>query len=360
MVKDKCYIFCLLCFLLLSCNEGKKERGGLSTFDANEVSNEVEVITLHPASFISEIICNGKIDAQQKADLRFQTASQPIAVVTVKNGTYVKKGQVIAKLSTTFLETKLKQARNTVEQSKLEMKDVLIGQGYRADDTESIHENVLRLAQLMSGYAQSVAAYDMAKKELAEATLRAPFDGIIANLTAKPFSMSDASQPICRLLGTNQLSVEFFVMETELQVIHKGERVEVMPYAMPQVNVRGKITEINPLVDEKGLVKIKAEIKGNTQLLEGMNVRVRIQKDIPNQFVVPKTAIVLRSGRQVLFTYDDGKAVWNYVTTGLENLDSYTVTGENLKEGMLVIVSGGQNLAHHSPVKIVKSPKQGL
>ncbi len=360
MVKDRCYIFCLLCFLLFSCNDGNKESVTLPKYDAVEDNKEVKVMTLYPTRFTSEIICNGKIDAQHKADLRFQIASQPIAIVTVKNGTYVKKGQVIAKLLTTSLENKLKQAQNSVEQSKLEMKDVLIGQGYRADDIESIPENVLRLAQLKSGYTQSVTAYDMAKQELSEATLRAPFDGVIANLTAKPFSMPDASQPVCCILGTNQLSVEFFVLETELQVIHKGERVEVMPYAMPQVNVSGKITEINPLVDEKGLVKIKAEIKGNSQLFEGMNVRVRIQKDIPNQFVVPKTAVVLRSGRQVLFTYDDGKAVWNYVTTGLENLDSYTVTGENLKEGMQVIVSGSQNLAHHSPVKILKSPKKEL
>lgn len=340
----------------------KKDATNIVNVSGVKKGQSVEVVAddLRLENFAYEIVSNGKVSAGQSVDLRFKISSEPIAIVNVKNGSFVKRGQIIAKLSTTTLENKLKQAQNSVDQSKLDMKDVLIGQGYRADDTESIPENVLRLAQLKSGYTLSVTAYDMAKQELAEATLRAPFDGIIANLTAKPFSMSDASQPICRLLGTNQLSVEFFVLETELQVIHKGERVEVMPYAMPQVNVRGEITEINPLVDEKGLVKIKAEIKGDSQLFEGMNVRVRIQKDIPNQFVVPKTAVVLRSGRQVLFTYDDGKAVWNYVTTGLENLDSYTVTGENLKEGMKVIVSGGQNLAHHSPVKIVKSPKKEL
>lgn len=338
--------------------------------DTNNVVNVSDVKKDYPVdvvvkdlileNFACEIISNGKAYAGQSVDMRFKNVSEPIAEVLVNNGSFIKRGQIICRLSTTILEKKLMQAKNSIEQSKLDMKDVLIGQGYRVDNIEDIPENVLRLAQLKSGYIQYVTAYELAQQELAEATLRAPFDGVIANLTAKPFSMPDASQPICRILGDNQLSVDFFVLETELQAIHKGDRVEVMPYAMPQVNASGKITEINPLVDEKGLVAIKAVIKGNSQLFEGMNVRVKIKKDIPKQFVVPKKAIVLRSGRQVLFTYDEGKAVWNYVTTGLENFDSYTVTGETLKEGMEVIVSGGQNLAHHSPVKIVKSPNKGL
>lgn len=35
--------------------------------------------------------------------------------------------------------------------------------------------------------------------------------------------------------------------------------------------------------------------------------------------VVPKTAVVLRGGRSVVFTYEAGLAKWNYVTTGLDN-----------------------------------------
>ena len=42
--------------------------------------------------------------------------------------------------------------------------------------------------------------------------------------------------------------------------------------------------------------------------------------------VIPKTAVVLRSGKQVVFTLKEGKAMWNYVHTGLENMEEYTVT----------------------------------
>jgi hypothetical protein len=36
--------------------------------------------------------------------------------------------------------------------------------------------------------------------------------------------------------------------------------------------------EINPIVDEKGLVRIKALVKGYSGLMEGMNVTVRIHQ----------------------------------------------------------------------------------
>jgi hypothetical protein len=83
-----------------------------------------------------------------------------------------------------------------------------------------------------------------------------------------------------------------------------------------------------------------------------MNVRVSIHRSVGKQLVVPKGAVVLRSGKQVVFTLSGNKAYWNYVHTGLENADSYTIT-DGLKEGATIITSGNINLAHESPVKVI-------
>ena len=85
-----------------------------------------------------------------------------------------------------------------------------------------------------------------------------------------------------------------------------------------------------------------------------MNVRVSVQRSLGKQLVVPKTAVVLRSGKQVVFTLVDGHAYWNYVRAGLETADSYTLL-EGLKEGDGVITSGNINLAHESPVKVIEN-----
>lgn len=146
------------------------------------------------------------------------------------------------------------------------------------------------------------------------------------------------------------MCVDFQVLESDLPLLSQGGVVEVIPYSSGAAYI-GKITEINPLVDERGHIGIKAVLYKAAGLIDGMNVRIRSSRSIGNRLVVPKTSVVLRSGRQVVFTYRDGKAVWNYVTTGLENLDSYEIT-EGLKEGDVVIIRGNENLAHGSPVKI--------
>jgi len=85
---------------------------------------------------------------------------------------------------------------------------------------------------------------------------------------------------------------------------------------------------------------------------------VSIFQLLGKQWVVPKSAVVLRTGRQVLFTLENGKAIWHYVQTGLENAGNYTITGETLKEGDQVIVSGNINLAHESPVTVIADVKE--
>ena len=84
-----------------------------------------------------------------------------------------------------------------------------------------------------------------------------------------------------------------------------------------------------------------------------MNVNVRVQKTLPNQLVIPKKALVLRTNRQVVFTLREGKAMWNYVKTGIENATGFIIT-EGLSEGDSVIYDGNINLAHEAPVSVIK------
>jgi multidrug efflux pump subunit AcrA (membrane-fusion protein) len=83
---------------------------------------------------------------------------------------------------------------------------------------------------------------------------------------------------------------------------------------------------------------------------EGMNVRVKLQRVLGRRIVVPKSALVLRSNRKVIFTLKNSKAMWNYVETAQENSDSYVVT-DGIHAGDSVIYDGNLNLAHESPVR---------
>ena len=209
-----------------------------------------------------------------------------------------------------------------------------------------------KLAEVKSGYGQSKNNYELARYELEQAVLTAPFDGVVANLTGKPFNRPDASEPFCRVIGTEGMEVAFMVLESELPLIGRGDQVDITPYASGMAPVTGSVSEINPLVDENGMVKVKAICRDGNKLYDGMNVRVSVKRSVREQLVIPKTAVVMRSGKQVVFTLKDGKAMWNYVQTGLENMTEYTVTGDGMKEGVQVIVTGNVNLAHEAPVTV--------
>lgn len=185
--------------------------------------------------------------------------------------------------------------------------------------------------------------------------MTAPFDGVVANLFDKQYGMAKSGTPFCRIISTSAMEVAFTVLENELPLIKVGDQVEVMPYASAVGTHTGRISEINPMVDANGMVRVRAQVGAGSKLYDGMNVRVSVKRSVPDQMVVPRTAIVLRSGKQVLFTVQDSVAMWNYVTTGLENMTEYTLVNweeSGLREGMTVITSGNINLAHESPVKV--------
>lgn len=247
----------------------------------------------------------------------------------------------------------MEKAEIALRQSELEMKDVLIGQGYSPDRMQEIPKDIVQLAEVKSGYGQSRAAYELARYELEQAVITAPFDGVVANLESRSFNRPDGSKPFCRVIGSGGMEVAFKVLESELPLVRRGDRVEVAPFAGTAGACSGTVSEINPLVDENGLVSVRARVNSGVKLFDGMNVRVSVKRSIPDQFVVPKTAVVLRTGKQVIFTLKDGKAMWNYVTTGLENMTEYTVIGDGMEEGAQIIVTGNVNLAHEAPVKVI-------
>ena len=122
------------------------------------------------------------------------------------------------------------------------------------------------------------------------------------------------------------------------------------------------VTEVNPSVDDKGLVKVAARIKNaDGQLVDGMNVKVIIENAVPYMMIVPKEAVVERDGYHVVFLYDtqSSRAVWTYVDIAYSNLTSFAITGcakkeTQLNEGDIVIISGNLNLADDTEVKIAR------
>ncbi len=345
----------LLIPMVISCNtSGKEQKQENVKQILPDTPTEVTVMPLIKKKFTRELVSNGKLYAKNNAEVYFNSANR-ITNIYVANGDRVKKGQIIAKLDNYMLKNKVEQAKNAIEQSKLELQDQLIGQGYKLQDTVSVPEDVIKLLKTKSGYNNAVNSYKMAQFDYDNTTLRSPINGVIANLTSKVNTVANNSKPFCNIIDINHMEVSFLVLESEMDMIRKGASIVVTPFSMPEVKIKGKITEINPWVDENGMVRIKASLNSHSKGMEGMSVRVSIFRSLEEQWVVPKTAVVLRTNKKVVFVKKGDKAMWNYVNVGLENAKEYTITGKGtLKEGDTIITSGNINLAHESPIKVIE------
>ena len=227
-------------------------------------------------SNVHSLTASGKVKAANYTDLYFRSQEQ-IAHVYVKNGARVNKGQKLADLAMYTFQSNLRQAENAIEQALLEFQDVLIGQGYAPDRMDAVPADVMKLARVKSGYEQAELQKEKALREIENATLVAPFDGVVANLTAQPYHMASGSVPFCRIIQINNMEVEFQVLENELHLVKMGQKVEIVPQASTIGALQGEICNMNPLVDEKGLIQVRARVKGNAGLMAGMNVSVQIR-----------------------------------------------------------------------------------
>jgi RND family efflux transporter MFP subunit len=338
---------------LLSACSAQKEKDGennVSTVLPDEIS-EVRTMRLEYTDFNHELIANGVISAQNRADLKFQVAEN-IAAIYVKNGVRVKKGQKLAQLDPFKLKNSLEQAIDNLAKARLDLQDVLIGQGYSLNDSSKIPDDVLQLAKVKSNYNQSLNQHELAEYNYKNSVLYAPFDGVVANLFSKIYNQPDASQPFCTIIDDTHLEADFKILESELALIRIGDKVSVSPFSIDSYSRTGQVSEINPEVDKNGMVRVKAILNNpDNRLYDGMNIKLHLQRSLGKQLVIPKEALVLRSNKKVVFKLQNEHAIWVYVTTGHENSTGYVVT-DGLAEGDSIIYEGNINLAHETPVKL--------
>ncbi len=352
----KIYLLPVLAALVFcSCrSKGNTETAEMARQEHIQESNIVEIMTLAETSFHRQMLSNGKLSARRKSVIGYPTEGV-IASIPVENGQQVQAGEILAVLDTQTAVNQLNTAMINMEQARIDLADTVIGFGLERPDTSLLAEESRATVKTRSGYNMAVANLEQARLNLANCTIRAPFSGKVANLKSKPFEKTEAE--LCTVIDDSEMDVDFTVTESELGFVKVGQRITVIPFFEPEKRGTGTVTSINPTIDDRGQIAVKARIHNVPRgFMDGMNVKVLVENSVPGQLVVPKNAVVIRNNLEVLFRYDNGRAVWTYVHTVMENSDSYVVTantsrGADLQAGDRIIVSGNLNLADGSPVQ---------
>lgn len=305
-------------------------------------------------SFSLRTIATGVLEAARQADITFQQGGQVIAL-PVREGQVVEEGDLLAEVDDTGLQLKLTQTQLALDEAIVNKKDLLIANGGDPEVDTSVSAQKLELILTLSGYNKARHNIRQTEYELSQTKVFAPFGGMVANLKARAFQRINPGERICTLIDPHSFEVAFSMMEAEALRLTSGQPVLVAPLAAPDRRYRAQIKTINPQVDAQGLVRVKAELQSSAgaRLMEGQNVEVIIERRLPDQLVIPKSALSIRAGREVVFTYDgiSGKARWHYVQSSHEN-DEEVVIDEGLESGAMVIYEGHLNLSHNTAVTV--------
>ncbi|MGL5682813.1 MAG: efflux RND transporter periplasmic adaptor subunit [Marinifilaceae bacterium] len=348
-------ISCVL--LLFSCkgNFSAKENAGEMGMNVTFVADipKVKVIKAKEEDFQYELFCNGKVFASKKVAVAFKV-SDIITEIRKNNGDWISKGEVIAVVDNTKLKQTLALQEEAMTKAELELMNLLYSEGLKTiDDTIHLPEKRFFYMKMQSNLTRSKRDLEIARQELRDAEVRAPFSGIIADMEAKQYNLSSLGGSVCTILDDSDMDIEFSVLETELKNIKKGSEVEIIPYSNPELHVYGIIKHINPRIDNNGMLKVMASANNKDRLLmDGMNVNIVVRETLTQAIQVPRLAILPRQGRKVVFIHNNGKAEWKYVTTGLENNELVCIeTG--IKEGDEVIYDNNLSLSHDSRVNVI-------
>ncbi len=343
-------------FILISCTKPTDQETTATASQSTANITQVAAVEAKTQPFALQLLSNGRISAQGRASLQFKVQGV-IEHIYVSNGQGVSAGALLAQLDNSAQQVAVEQAQVQLKEARLELNKLLIEYGGEDQDSSSVRPRIWEAVKTKSGYYRAVANLHSARLQVQNTYLRAPYAGVVANLKTKAHNPTTMSEPFCTLLSRAEVLVEFAVLESELSVVQVGQTARVQPVAMEGRSYGAVVSEVNPFVNEQGLVLVKARIQNaDKQLFEGMNARVIIEKQLGSQLIVPKEAVVERSGRKVVFCYEAqndtlGLAKWHYVTIAHEN-QTHIAIGEGLKAGEKVIVEGNLNLGHDAKIQM--------
>jgi membrane fusion protein, multidrug efflux system len=343
-------LFFVFIVLIVGCNFNKKyttpSEGTIKDIDLALPLVVVQVAG--EGDFTIQHFSNGKIYSGNSAEIRYRS-SGILENVYVSNNQLVSKGQHVASIENSRQQLALEQAVEELKSAKTELQSLILGYtGGSHSDTSTLPKELIENLNIQSGITRAEIGVKLAQKNLEETYVISPIFGAVAGLNIRPFTMVQIGEKFCEILDNKSYEIQFSVLELELKIIGEANQILVIPFSYPEITLKGEVSDINPIVDEFGLIKIKAKVpnpKTGIQLADGMNVKVIAERIIPDLVTIPIQALVKRNNRNIVFTLEKGMAKWNYVTVAHQNSHSYAIS-EGINKGDSVIISGNLNLAH--------------
>lgn len=239
--------------------------------------------------------------------------------VDVQNGVRVTKGATLASIED--LEYRLSYLKA------------------KGDYENSLYEITMQQQQML-------IQYEIAQQNLTETVILSPVSGVVADLAVKVRSSIGQNGIICSLVEDEQMYVNGFLDEVDLQKVKEGQKV-IFEFTSFNLQLEGKVGEISKTANTtSGIVVIPVEFNflndpRQKGIIPGLSCTVRIVLlEKANAIAIPTNAVSRdQTGSYVQVKGEkEGDIQKVYVKTGVTSANSVEVT-EGLSVGQKIIIS---------------------
>lgn len=350
----------------------------------------VEVGEVLRGDLVQKISAQGRVFTYKQMDVISEISAR-LAKIHFKDGQKVKKGQVIAELDKREYELALQEAEAnylaamadyvTYDESlndekqgsgieeKLQALRKKMEKGEISKEVYRQESFMLELDQVRSGsrrvevisartLEQSKVALERARINLEKCTITAPFGGQLFSLSVVEGQWLGSSTVVAKIVNTEDVVVKARVLESEMGGIESGRPVSISFPALKDIaEIEGVVESVSPIVNEEDKTVecfIRFDNKAG-RVKPGMFAETIIDsKTFSDVLMVPKTAILPRDDRKVVFKVVEDRAAWEYVKTGVENDQFVQITQGKLEPGDLVLTNNHFTMGHATKVSVIK------
>lgn len=200
--------------------------------------------------------------------------------------------------------------------------------------------------------SQRRAELEIARQNLADTEVRAPFDGAIQQRLADTGEYLVVGAPVVSIVKMNPLRLRLEVSERNALYIKEGQKVRLTIDGSTNV-YHGVVQRLSPVIDElTRILRVEADVPNPGDLRPGAFARGEIViEDNAPALAVPKEALVVFAGSEKVFVVEGEKSVERPARSGREWSDTIEIT-RGLKPGDRLIINPG-NIRAGEMVKIV-------
>lgn len=308
---------------------------------------KVKTMKMEPALQAESRRFSGTVEEENGSVLSFSVMGT-LKHIYVNLGSRVKKGQLVAEVDRTSMESSYRAAKASMEQAEdayQRMKEL--------HDKGSLAE--IKWIEVQSQYRQACSMEEIARKNLDDCKLYAPFSGVIAEKSAEIGQNVAPGVPVVKLVTDGQLRISIPVPEAEIAHVELGQQASVCVSALKEGVFTGRVAEkgiqAHPL-SRSYLVKIKPD-KAVAGLMPGMVAEVSLAAGDKGQvYVIPASILQTdENNRTFVWLQAGGKAVRRVVECGEFTPQGVTVLS-GLKAGDEIIVEGQQKVCEGTPVTL--------